>query len=94
MSVPNEARSATCTNVASSASSVTLFAGDKRVMGVAVINASTQTLYLKLGATASATSHTKVLAADEYYEVPFGYNGIIDGIWASANGHARVTTVY
>jgi hypothetical protein len=31
------------------------------------------------------------MVADAYYEVPFGYTGRIDGIWASANGNARVT---
>jgi hypothetical protein len=31
------------------------------------------------------------IAASGYYEVPFGYPGAIDGIWASANGNARIT---
>lgn len=95
MSIPvNEARTATVTAVVSSATNVTLFAGDKRAVGVSIVNASTQLLYVKLGATASTASFTKRMAADEYWEVPSQYNGRIDGIWASANGNAIVTVVY
>ena len=46
---------------------------------------------MKLGATASATSFTAKLSPDGYYEVPFNYTGIIDGLWASATGNARIT---
>jgi hypothetical protein len=90
-----EKRAATPTvgNVASSATTGTLLASNAARLGAAVYNDSTQILYLKLGATASATSHTVQLVAGAYYEVPFGYTGVIDGIWASANGAARVTEV-
>jgi hypothetical protein len=57
-----------------------------------IFNDSTQVLYIKFGATASATSYTVQVAAGGYYELPMPvYTGIIDGIWASANGNARVT---
>jgi hypothetical protein len=62
-------------------------------VGAAVFNDSTALLFVKLGATASATSFTVKLYQDGYFEVPFGYTGIIDGIWASATGSARVTEV-
>ena len=58
--------------------------------GATIHNDSTQILYVKFGTTASATSYTVKMVADAYYEVPFGYTGRIDGIWASANGNARV----
>ena len=82
----------TLSNVASSASSVTLLAANSRRKGAAFYNDSTQVLYLKCGTTASSSSFTYMLAANGgYYEVPFTYTGIVDGIWASANGNCRVT---
>jgi hypothetical protein len=78
-------------NVAGSASSVTLLASNANRLGATIYNDSTANLYVKLGATASATSFTILLAANDYYEVPFGYTGIIDGSWASATGNARIT---
>jgi hypothetical protein len=81
----------TLANVASSASSVTLLASNASRLGATIHNDSTQILYVKFGTTASATSYTVKMVADAYYECPFGYTGRIDGIWASANGNARVT---
>lgn len=81
----------TLTNVASSATNVTLLASNASRNGAAVFNDSTKVLYVKLGATASATSFTVKMLAASYFEVPFHYTGIIDGIWATANGSARVT---
>lgn len=78
-------------SVAASASNVTVLAANASRIGATVFNDSTVTLYLKLGATASTTSYTVQLSARAYYEVPFGYVGIIDGIWDSATGNARVT---
>lgn len=86
-----EATTATLANVVSSATSVTLLAANTARIGATIFNDSTAILYVKLGTTASATSHTIQMAAGTYYEVPFGYNGRIDGIWASANGNARIT---
>lgn len=77
--------------VASSASSITILASNASRKGATVTNDSTQVLYLKFGATASSASYTVKLTAGSYYEVPFQYTGVIDGIWASANGNALVT---
>lgn len=79
------------TSVASANTSSTLLAANSARLGATIFNDSTQVLYLKLGSTASSTSHTLQMAAASYYEVPFGYTGIIDGIWAAANGFARIT---
>ena len=89
-----EIRAATPTqsSVADTASSTTLLASNSSRLGATIYNDSTVTLYLKLGATASTTSFTVAMAASAYYEVPFGYTGVIDGIWASdASGSARIT---
>ncbi len=81
------------TSVAGSATSVTLLALNTARRGATIYNDSTALLYLKLGATASTSSFTVKIVADGYYEVPFGYSGVIDGIWASATGNARITEV-
>lgn len=93
--MPQGAPQATLANVASSASSVTLSAANPLRLGWSVYNDSTAILYVKFGATASATSYTVQMAASAYYEMPGSapgfYTGLITGIWASANGAARVT---
>lgn len=84
----------TVTSVASSASSVSLLASNTSAKLRTFYNDSTQVLYIKFGATASTTSYTVQVAAGGYYEVPQPlYTGAIDGIWASANGNARITEV-
>jgi hypothetical protein len=80
-------------NVAGSASSVTLLSANASALGRTIVNDSTAVLYVKFGTTASTTSYTVQLVANAYYEVPFGYTGRIDGIWASATGAARVTEI-
>jgi hypothetical protein len=85
------ASTGTLANVASSATSVTVLASNAARLGATIHNDSTEILYVKFGTTASATSYTVKMVADAYYEVPFGYTGRIDGIWANANGNARVT---
>jgi hypothetical protein len=61
-------------------------------LGRTVFNDSTAVLYLKYGTTASETDYTVQLAPGGYYEFPQPlYIGPVDGIWASANGNARLT---
>lgn len=86
------ATAASLTNVASSATNVTLKAANASRRGLTIFNDSEAVLYVKFGATASASSFTVKIAAGGYYEMPLPiYVGIVDGIWASANGNARVT---
>lgn len=83
--------------VGDSATNVTLLAANTARKGATIYNDSSALLYLKLGATASTTSFTAILLGNGgglggYFEVPYGYTGIIDGIWASdAGGNARIT---
>lgn len=84
----------TNTNVASSATSVTILASNANRLGATVFNDSTQVLYLNVGSTAaSTTNYTVQMPSNAYYEIPPAhiYTGAITGIWASANGNARVT---
>ena len=92
---PLQAATATLSNVASSASSVTLLAANTGRLGVVIVNDSTAILYVKFGSTASTTSFTYQVAATmgtlDLTDVPVVYTGIITGIWATANGNARIT---
>jgi len=84
----------TTSSVAASLANVTLLAANVDRLGTAILNDSaTATLHLKLGATASLTDFTVKIGPDAYYEVPFNYVGIIDGIWDIASGSARITEV-
>lgn len=89
------ATTSTLSNVASSATSVTLLALNTARLAAVIYNDSTQVLYVKFGATASETSYTYQLPSGGALELPNFpvYTGRIDGIWASANGNARVTEV-
>lgn len=93
LTMKQSAGTATLSNVASSATNVTVLAANTGRLGATVFNDSTQVLFLKFGATASSTSYTVRMVSLSYYEVPVGYTGILDGIWASANGSARVTEI-
>ena len=79
------------TSVAASVTTVNLLAINTSRKGATFYNDSASFLYLKLGATASTTSFTVKIAPSGYYEVPSSYTGVIDGIWVSAVGSARIT---
>jgi len=58
-----------------------------------IFNDSTSMLFVKFGAVASASDYTVQIAAGAFFEFPSPlYAGQVDGIWASANGNARLTT--
>src|SRR5690606_14803827 len=86
--IVTKAATATLSNVAGSASNVTILAANPARTGASVYNDSAAILYLKLGTTASTTSFTIKMQPESYYEVPFGYTGVLNGIWASATGSA------
>jgi hypothetical protein len=83
---------ATLANVADANVSTTLLAANAERIGAIIVNDSTETLFLKYGATASSTSYTAKLAPQQAHDVRPGYTGIIDGIWTGDGaGAARVT---
>lgn len=88
---PFTSATGTSSNVSGSASSTTLLASNAARKGATIFNDSTAILYVKFGATASVSSFGVKMIAGAYFEMPFSYTGIIDGIWASATGAARVT---
>lgn len=89
--IVQKAATGTQTSVASSATNVTLLAANSARRGVSIYNDSTAILYLRCAATATTSNFTTKLFEDDYWEAPAGYTGIIDGIWASATGNARIT---
>ena len=79
-------------NVAGSATDVTILAANTSRLGFSVYNDSAAILYLLLSnTTSSATVHTIQIAPGGYFEKELGYTGAVKGIWASATGSARVT---
>lgn len=84
---------ATTSQVSDTATSTTLLSSNAARLGASITNDSSIALYIKLGTTASTTDYTVRLVQYAYYEVPFGYTGRIDGIWASdpGDGAARIT---
>lgn len=82
--------STTNTNVAASATSVTLAAANSSRKELTIWNDSQATLYIKEGTTASATDFKFKLLPDDYYYTN-NYTGRVDGIWSVATGTARVS---
>ena len=90
--VQAKATTGVSTTVGGSASSVTLLASNTARKAASIYNDSTAILYVKFGATASTTSYKVQLGPNEYFEFPQPcYSGIVDGIWASATGNARIS---
>ncbi len=82
---------ATLTQVASSATTVSLLALNTSRKGYSCFNDSTQVLYIAHAATASTTAYVVQVAAGGFYEqLTTAYTGAVSGIWASANGSARL----
>lgn len=84
------ATAVTGSNVSASASSVQLLAANTARVGATLYNDSASNCYVKLGTTASTTDFIVEMSPGGYYEVPYGYNGRIDGIWDTAVGSMRI----
>jgi len=85
------------TQKAMSTTSATLIANNANRKGFMIYNDAAVALFVKFGATASATSFNVKIPAGAIYEqpVPGGwiYTGVIDGILVSGTGNAYVTEV-
>lgn len=84
------ASTGTLSSVVASVTSVTILAANTSRLGAGIFNESTSTLFVGLAASTSTTAYTVAVAASGYYEVP-PYTGIITGVWANAQGSARIT---
>lgn len=89
------APTSTFTQVARSATSVTILASNTNRRGAIVYNDANSNLFLRYGTSAATTSQFTVrLTSQGYHEVPAFYTGEIRGIWANAgSGNANVTEV-
>lgn len=90
-----QAAASNVSSVGDSATSVTVLAANAARLGFSLYNDSTAIAYVKLGATASATSFTKKMLPQEQWgtrDLARNYVGIIDALWESdAGGSMRVT---
>ena len=85
------ATTVTNSNVASSATNVTLLASNTSRRGASMFNDSTQAAYVKFGATATTSSFTYKVFPSQTLEFPVPmYTGIVDALWDSANGSMRI----
>ena len=82
----------TVTSVAGSASSVTLLASNTSRISATINNDAATILYIKFGSTASTTSYTYKLLADDLAIID-DFTGLISGIWSAATGNARITEI-
>lgn len=81
----------TPTNVAGSATSVQLLATNTSRLGAYIFNDSSAVMYVKLGTGATTSSYCSKVFPDTGWPVPFGYTGVVEAVWESATGNARVT---
>jgi len=80
------------TQVLATTSSIVLSSPSKdRPWASVYNNASSASLYLKLGLDASSSSFTCIVAPQGYYEVPHKYTGPVSGTWSAVDGYAMVT---
>lgn len=78
--------------ITSTIGTVTLAAANVSRVGLSIYNQSTKPLFMKLGASATTANYTLMMVGSGYYELPRPvYNGIITGLWNSANGFALVS---
>lgn len=78
--------------IASTVGTVTLAAANTRRVSLAIYNASTNPLFMRLGASATTAAYTLMMVGSGYYELPRPiYSGIITGIWQTAAGSAFIT---
>lgn len=89
-----KAASSSITPISASASNTQLLAANASRLGASIYNGADQTMYVALGNTLTTESYSVKVAVDQYYEVPFGYTGVLYAVWDSGpEGYAQVTEV-
>lgn len=91
--IPGVSGTDTVTGVTAATTSTTILAANTSRKGATFYNASTATLYLQFGATASIASagYVVAIAPNGYYELPSPVRqGIITGIWSAVNGYVNI----
>lgn len=89
---PKGCAASTITSVSgTTVSGTVILAANSSRLGATIFNNSSSNLYLSLGSGATTSTFVVILVPSAYYEVPFNYQGIISGVWASANGNALIS---
>jgi hypothetical protein len=92
---PTVSANSATTRVASIATDTVILAANTARRGASVYNSDTNPLQLLLASgVSSATNFTIQLATNTYFEVPFGYTGVIKGIWTVIGSGAAQVTEY
>jgi len=71
---------ATVTSVAKSSVSVLILAANPNRLGATIYNDSEKSMYLKFGTGATTSSFTVRIGENAYYEIPFGYAGVLHAV--------------
>lgn len=93
----NAAVDANQTEATSSASAATILAANGKRAGFSIWNGADKTLSVLIDNTSTVptvttTRRTVDIAAGAYWECPYGYQGIVQGIWAAGpTGNAEIT---
>lgn len=91
---PPASATATLSSVTAAATTTTVLASNASRLGFTLYNDSDSAVFVKLGATASASSFFKKMLPYESLttrDLGVNYTGRIDAIWDSATGNMRVT---
>lgn len=85
----------TISTVAASTSSVVLRPTNFRRQHLMIFNESTAVLYLAFDLIASATSYSLQIPPGGFvnFTPPMSHTGAVSGLWATANGFARITEI-
>ncbi len=84
---------ATLTNVAGSATSVSILALNTARKGMTLYNDSSSAMYLAYAPSSSITAYTVKIPANNLFEMPATpvYIGAMSALWDTATGNARIT---
>jgi len=77
--------------VASSVTSVSVMSLNTNRKGGTIFNRSGTTNYIKLGTAATTSVYTVAMDDQDYYELPYGWTGVVAAISASTAGVLTVT---
>jgi hypothetical protein len=91
LNVAPNSTTGTHTNPTITSSSSTIVATSTSTVGVAIYNSSTVIVFLGIGFTPTSSSYTIPIEPNVYFEVPYGFSGIINAITAGASGAIQVT---
>jgi len=88
---PIKSSNTTSTTIPSSIDSTVLLAANPNRIGAIIYNNSLSDLYVDLDSSTSTDNFAfKIAAEGGYYQLPYGYVGIVSGIWDTANGSAMI----